>query len=118
MTAGEEIGDAIFLLFARDFAPLPERLATIAARLEAVPLALTQVRDRLGDRSGRAVAPDGAGRGREPAGLPGRHRGGRCRTRSAPGIRRRRVSRRRPTGAKLALADYGDMDHRATARGG
>jgi uncharacterized protein (DUF885 family) len=50
VTAGEEIGDAIFLLFARDFAPLPERLATIAARLEAVPLALTQVRDRLGDR--------------------------------------------------------------------
>ncbi len=51
VTAGEEIGDAIFLLFARDFATLPERLATIAARLEAVPLALTQVRDRLGDRT-------------------------------------------------------------------
>ena len=50
VTAGEEIGDAIFLLFVRDFAPLSERLATIAARLEAVPLALTQVRDRLGDR--------------------------------------------------------------------
>ena len=49
VTAGEEIGDAIFLLFARDFAPLPDRLRTIAARLEAVPLALTEVRDRLGD---------------------------------------------------------------------
>ncbi|MCY7417926.1 MAG: DUF885 domain-containing protein [Chloroflexi bacterium] len=49
VTAGEEIGDAVFLLFVRDFAPLSERLTTIAARLEAAPLALTQVRDRLGD---------------------------------------------------------------------
>ncbi len=49
VTAGEEIGDAIFLLFVRDFAPLAERLTTIAARLEAAPLALSQVRDRLGD---------------------------------------------------------------------
>ncbi len=50
VTAGEELGDALFLLFARDFAPLPDRLDTIAARLEAAPVALTQVRDRLGDR--------------------------------------------------------------------
>jgi len=48
VTAGEEIGDAVFLLFVRDFAPLSDRLTTIAARLEAAPLALIQVRDRLG----------------------------------------------------------------------
>jgi uncharacterized protein (DUF885 family) len=50
VTAGEELGDAVFLLYARDFAPLPERLDSIAARLEAAPAALTQIRDRLGDR--------------------------------------------------------------------
>lgn len=48
VTAGEGLGDALFLLFARDFAPLPERLDSIAGRLEAAPRALTQVRDRLG----------------------------------------------------------------------
>lgn len=53
VTAGEEIGDAVFLLFARDFAPLPERLTTIAARLEMAPAALVAVRDRLG---GNAIA--------------------------------------------------------------
>jgi uncharacterized protein (DUF885 family) len=32
----DAIGDGLFLLFARDHAPLPERLAAIASRLEAV----------------------------------------------------------------------------------
>lgn len=36
-TALDRLGDALFLLFARDFAPLPERLMSIAGRLEAVP---------------------------------------------------------------------------------
>lgn len=49
VTAGEGLGDALFLLFARDFAPLPDRLDSIAGRLEAAPTALTQVRDRLGN---------------------------------------------------------------------
>ncbi|MET0771919.1 MAG: DUF885 domain-containing protein [Candidatus Limnocylindrales bacterium] len=49
VTAGETLGDALFLLFARDFAPFPERLDAIAARMEAAPVALTQVRDRLAD---------------------------------------------------------------------
>lgn len=49
VTAGEGLGDALFLLFARDFAPFPDRLDSIAGRLEAAPAALTQVRDRLGD---------------------------------------------------------------------
>lgn len=48
VTAGEALGDALFLLFARDFAPLTDRLDSITARLDAAPLALAQVRDRLG----------------------------------------------------------------------
>src|SRR5690606_30033242 len=48
VTAGEGLGDALFLLFARDFAPLTDRLDSITGRLEAAPTALAQVRDRLG----------------------------------------------------------------------
>jgi uncharacterized protein (DUF885 family) len=47
--ASREIGDALFLLLARDFAPLEERLESMTQRLEGVPEALRQVRDRLGD---------------------------------------------------------------------
>lgn len=47
-SAMEEIGDAVFAILARDFAPLSERLEAIAARLEAVPVALQQHRSRLG----------------------------------------------------------------------
>ena len=45
-TAMDAIGDALFLLFARAFAPLPERLASIAGRLEAVPTFLAENRTR------------------------------------------------------------------------
>ncbi|HEX7472476.1 MAG TPA: DUF885 domain-containing protein [Candidatus Limnocylindrales bacterium] len=45
-TAMDTVGDALFLLFARDFAPLPERLVSIAGRLEAVPAYLAQSRTR------------------------------------------------------------------------
>ena len=45
-TAMDMVGDALFLLFVRDFAPLPERLESIAARLEAVPTYLTESRSR------------------------------------------------------------------------
>jgi len=45
-TALDTIGDGIFLIFAQDFAPLPERLASIAGRLEAVPVYLDQSRTR------------------------------------------------------------------------
>jgi uncharacterized protein (DUF885 family) len=47
--ATEEIGDALFLLLARDFAPLEERLGSIVERVEGIPAALMQVRDRLGN---------------------------------------------------------------------
>jgi uncharacterized protein (DUF885 family) len=49
VTAGEGLGDALFLLFARDFAPFSDRLDSITARLEAAPASLMQVRDRLAD---------------------------------------------------------------------
>ena len=45
-TAMDTIGDALFLVFARDFAPLPERLALAAGRLEAIPEFLAQSRTR------------------------------------------------------------------------
>jgi len=48
--ASQMIGDALFLLFARQFAPLPERLEAITERLVAAPAALHAVRDRIGDR--------------------------------------------------------------------
>ena len=49
-TAMDTIGDALFLVFARDFAPLPERLNLAAGRLEAIPAFLEANR-------GRAVVP-------------------------------------------------------------
>jgi len=41
-------GRAIYTLLARDFAPLPERLASVAGRLAEVPGALTGARRQLG----------------------------------------------------------------------
>ncbi len=45
-TALDLIGDGLFLLFARDYAPLAERLDSIASRLEAVPTFLDESRSR------------------------------------------------------------------------
>jgi uncharacterized protein (DUF885 family) len=45
-TALDQIGDALFSVFARDFAPLAERLASLTARLEGVPNLLEQHRTR------------------------------------------------------------------------
>jgi uncharacterized protein (DUF885 family) len=45
-TALDTIGDALFLIFAQDFAPLPDRLASIAGRLEAIPTYLDESRTR------------------------------------------------------------------------
>lgn len=47
--AAEEIGEAIFPLFTRDFAPLPERLEAIASRLEAAPRLLAESQARVTD---------------------------------------------------------------------
>jgi uncharacterized protein (DUF885 family) len=42
----DTVGDALFLIFAQDYAPLPERLSSIAGRLEAVPAFLEESRTR------------------------------------------------------------------------
>ena len=45
-TALDAIGDGLFLIFAQDFAPLAERLDSIAGRLEAIPAFLEESRTR------------------------------------------------------------------------
>ena len=45
----EHIGEALFPLFTRDFAPLRERLDSIASRLEAAPRYLKETRERVTD---------------------------------------------------------------------
>jgi uncharacterized protein (DUF885 family) len=45
----EHIGEALFPLFTRDFAPLIERLESIASRLEAAPRYLRETRERVTD---------------------------------------------------------------------
>jgi uncharacterized protein (DUF885 family) len=45
-TALDAVGDSLFLVFARDFAPLSERMASLASRLEAVPTFLEQHKTR------------------------------------------------------------------------
>jgi uncharacterized protein (DUF885 family) len=42
----DTVGDALFLIFAQDYAPLPVRLAAIAGRLEAIPAFLEESRSR------------------------------------------------------------------------
>ncbi len=49
-SATDEVGDGLFLLFARQFAPLPERLRSMASRLEAAPAAIEASKSRIGDR--------------------------------------------------------------------
>lgn len=44
---GDELGDGLFLLFANDPRPAPERLADITARLEATPRYLDALLERL-----------------------------------------------------------------------
>jgi uncharacterized protein (DUF885 family) len=53
VTATDEIGEGLFVLLARDFAPLEERLVSMTSRLEQAPRVLREVRTRLGDRPQR-----------------------------------------------------------------
>jgi uncharacterized protein (DUF885 family) len=48
--AMDEIGDGLFGLLARDFAPLEERLQSMTGRLEDAPRVLEENRARVGDR--------------------------------------------------------------------
>jgi uncharacterized protein (DUF885 family) len=45
--AAEHVGEALFPLFTRDFAPLPQRLESIADRLEKAPRYLAETRERV-----------------------------------------------------------------------
>ena len=45
-TAMDGVGDSLFAIFARDFAPLTDRLASLTGRLEAVPAYLEQHKTR------------------------------------------------------------------------
>ena len=47
-SAAGQPGRAIYQLLARDFAPLPDRLASVAGRLAAVPAVLAEARRQLG----------------------------------------------------------------------
>jgi uncharacterized protein (DUF885 family) len=50
------LGDGIFPLIARDFAPIGDRLASVAGRLEGMPAVLSAARDALAGQDGRPVA--------------------------------------------------------------
>ncbi len=43
----EDLGNALFLLFMRNFAPLPERMASITGRLERAPRFLRETKSRV-----------------------------------------------------------------------
>ena len=45
-TAMDQVGDALFSVFARDYAPLAERLVSLTSRMEAIPAALEQHKTR------------------------------------------------------------------------
>ena len=47
--AAEHIGEALFPLFTRDFAPLADRIESIVSRLEKAPTYLAQTRERVTD---------------------------------------------------------------------
>jgi uncharacterized protein (DUF885 family) len=49
VNATDEIGDGVFLVFARGTRPLAERLEAIASRLEQAPRHIEEQRSRLGD---------------------------------------------------------------------
>ena len=108
-TGASALGDALFHLFTRDFAPLPERLASIAARLEAraaLPEGLPVARGR---RPGPAVARDRAAGERQRARASSTRSGPRriSRERRSPDAERRRL-RAAIDGAKVAIEDQAE----------
>ncbi len=50
------VGSGLFLLLAREFAPLETRLASVAARLEGLPMVLGAARETLVGANGRPVS--------------------------------------------------------------
>jgi uncharacterized protein (DUF885 family) len=49
-SAIDDVGDGVFILFARDFAPLSQRLEAITARIEDAPRLLREAPEQLGPR--------------------------------------------------------------------
>lgn len=56
--AASDIGDALFPLFSRDFAPFPERLERITERLEGAPRLLNDAKARITDPVGLWIEID------------------------------------------------------------
>ena len=50
------LGGGVFALLSREFAPLPDRLASAAGRMDGIPAVLDAARDNLSSGRGRAVA--------------------------------------------------------------
>ena len=112
----DTVGDGLFLIFAQDYAPLAERLDSIAGRLEAVPAYLEESPD-----AGRRCPRSGSGsssRSSPPADLPSFFdeivaAGARPRRRrTAPPRRRRRTA---ADGRDRRLRDW-LKDHSPAAR--
>jgi uncharacterized protein (DUF885 family) len=102
-TALDVIGDGIFLIFARDYAPLAERLAAIAGRLEAVPTFLAESRTRAvvpQVRAWQELEIESA------ANLPGFFAEVTAAASGLPDADRRRLEAAADT-ARAAIADYG-----------
>ena len=103
-TAVDGLGDALFLLYARDFAPLTERLSSFAGRLEATPGNLAEHRSRA---RGPQVREWQTQEIESAASLPAfiDEVVGVAATASLPLAERRRLERA-ADGAKAALADH------------
>ncbi len=100
----DTIGDALFLIFAQDFAPLPERLSAITGRLEAVPAFLEESRTRATVPQVRIWQQlEIESVGDLPSFLDEIVAAGH----DLPGAERRRLTQARDT-AQVALADYLD----------
>ena len=129
-TAAGELGDAVFLLFARGAAPLGERIERIADRLEAAPAFLERSKTRAAGPQVAALAADRGALRRGPAGPVRRGpRGGGRRPRRRGARPPRPVDRRAPTrpsrrtaaGSTGTLADATDdwpLGARALRRAG
>ncbi len=112
-TALDVVGDALFLVFAQDFAPLEERLASIVGRLEAVPSYLAESRDR-------AVVPQVRGwqelEIESAASLPSFFDEIVTAGAGLPEAERQRLARAADT-ARASIADYGAWLKESFARG-
>ena len=110
----DTIGDGLFLLFARDHAPLSERLEAITARLEATPRFLEESRSRATQpqvRLWQRIEIESAGR--LPAFLD---EIATAADGALPPAERRRLARAMDT-ARVALELYGDFLEETLATG-